>query len=150
MIPYQIQKKKMTKRIKNLILPRQYCILKNCEKTANNVASVIFQWQQNYDIDLRTESFIQEKYILPSQLGCQYIEQGTRSNWHYIRANETCILVTFQMDSSHQAFIYILARQASVETYIHIKGGKYKQHHILSQEKIILPCSHISLKLHHI
>lgn len=30
---------------------------------------------------------------------------------------------------------HILARQANIETYNHTKGGKYKQHHILSQEK---------------
>lgn len=37
-----------------------------------------------------------------------------------------------QVDSSHQALsIPVLARQANVATYIHIKGGKYKQHHVL-------------------
>lgn len=41
-----------------------------------------------------------------------------------------------QTDSSHQAlFIHILARQASIETYIRTKGGKQKQHHILTQDK---------------
>lgn len=131
--------KEVTKRTNNLILPRQWYVLKSCEKTGNNVASVmLFQWQQkkSYDTDLRIESFIKEKYVSPSQLGCQYIEREQVPTGITLRTNETCVLVTFQILSSHQAlFIHILASQANVETYIHSKGGMYRQHHILPQER---------------
>lgn len=99
---------------------------------------MLWHWFKDWIIHSRKVCFI-------FTTGLPIYREGTSYNWHYVRTNETCVLVTFQILSSRQAlFIHYLGQPGQCRDIHsfqrwHVRAAPYP-----TLGKSILACSHIS------